>query len=126
MSHISIYEYKIMNLNVLETLCLKNNINYRMATEGQILTENLYGSQTAKGVMSFTPQGWRYSCVIAQDGSISYDSYGCQRGTEENLNLLMQEYNVEVITSNIDHTLFDNVTKTTDENGNIIIEMIEY
>lgn len=126
MSHISIYEYKIMNLNVLEDLCKKNNISYKMANNGQTLTENLYGRQTANGVMSFTPQGWRYPCVVAEDGSISYDSYGCQSGTKENLNLLMQEYNVEVITSNIDHTLFDSVTKTIDKDGNVIIEMIEY
>lgn len=126
MSHISIYEYKILNRQILANICRKNDISYKLADNGEILTENLYGRQTASGIMSFTPNGWRYPCVIAEDGSISYDSYGCQRGTEENLNLLMQKYNLEIVTSNIDHTMFDNVTQTTDKDGNIIIEMIEY
>jgi len=125
MSHISTYKYQIKDLNTLKKVLASHNAEI-FENNGEEIELPMYGSQTAKGVLAFSLKTWKYPLVVDVNGQIAYDNWGSQSGSMDDFNQIVQEYNCEVINANIDHSLFDNVTQTIDENGNIIIEMIEY
>lgn len=122
MSHISQYNQKITDIQILKNVCLSKMIPYQEGTHRR----EMFGTQTQEGIFSFTPESWEYPIVVDKNGNLNYDNFGSKKTSMGDLAQIMQEYNVAVIEKNLDYTTFDQFRKTIDENGDIIIELITY
>lgn len=90
MSHTTTIELEIKSLTALKTACRETSTPYKEMT-----SVRLFDGTVIEDCFSFTPSGWRYP-VAAKDGSLRYDNYEGQWGSDVELNSVKQRYAVNV------------------------------
>ena len=108
MSHISTYAgAKILNIPIL--LVIATAKGYKIIDGQQVVKQ--FGSNQVECVASVMLPGWRYPIAITAEGELKYDHFGSAPNTMEHLGGLVQRYNEEVISLNIDYSQVQNFYK---------------
>ena len=116
MSHISTYAgCKILNIPTL--LVIAKAKGYEVINGQQIVKQ--FGSNQVECVASVMLPGWRYPIAITSEGELKYDHFGSAPNTMELLGGLVQRYNEEVISLNIDYSQVQNFYKEKLPHGSL-------
>lgn len=90
MSHTATVEVKVKKPHII-----KQVIENMGGTYLGVGTHKLY-SQSITGVGAKLPD-WRYPVIIEEDGTLKYDNYNGNWGSQETLDTLIQDYTIAAI-----------------------------
>lgn len=124
MSHTSVYQSSIKNIDTLKKVLTEKKISFRDSTKSD-LSEKLFSSSPESQAIAFNLENWLYPIIVDTKGAIYYDNFGGKWGSMEKLGEVIQNYNVKVIEENIDFSSFS-MNKSIDKDGNLVLEMIEF
>ncbi len=116
MSHISTYKVKIKFIDTFLENCEKHHALVHRLREGSKV--RMFGSQHVdNAIAAIKVQGWRYDIALTADGKLKYDHFGAAPKSMENLHAILQDYNEQVVTSQIPFDQVTNYFTTQLENG---------
>lgn len=123
MSHITKFETKITNVNMLhdalESLKKEGKIDYEWMGEG---TERSY-SRTTTGT-HFKLSNWSYPVCVLEDGSIEFDNFNGSWGKPIDLDKVIQRYQELSITKKARENGWQ-VDKVVASNGDVTLRLIQ-
>lgn len=124
MSHTSIMQDKITNINLFCRIAKDGGHEVKQAAKGTLMRVNHYGSNGVdNAVAEVKLKDWRYPLAITEDGSIMYDHFGSAPASMQTFRDTKQQYNKELIESGIPFDQLSNWTTKKVANGDIIIEL---
>lgn len=125
MSHTATYDKIITNIKTFCNVASKLGHKVKLAPTGQTIKIQQYGQNWVNdAVAEVHLDGWRFPLAIKESGEILYDHWGSAAKTMDHLGEVLQEYNHQLISDNIDYTEVDMVNVTVKDNGEKVITMI--
>lgn len=89
MSHISVYAYKVKDIDSLMEAC--EALGYT-AQQGETIVRQ-FGANSIKAIARVKLPGWKYDIAVTNDGSLKYDHWGSKVNSYQHLGLMVQKYN---------------------------------
>lgn len=123
MSHTTTMKQKITNIDLFCKIAASRGHAVKQAKEGQTFTVKHYGSNSVNAKAEVHLKDWRYPVAITNTGEIMYDHWGSKYNTIDYLGETIQEYNQELISSNIPYDQLSNWSTKKVANGDVVITL---
>lgn len=124
MSHTSVMQQLITNVDLFCQIAAKNGHSVKQAEKGKTFSVSHWNVNAVNNaIASVKLNDWRYPLAITEKGEVLYDHFGSAPQSMQTFRDQMQEYNQELITKNIDYTALSNWTTKKVANGDVVIEL---
>lgn len=128
MSHTSTMQQKVTNVDLFCQIAERKGHQVKRAKNGELLTvEHYHGYNTTNNVSDAVAEvklkDWRYPLAIRSNGEVLYDHFGSKPQSMATFHEVMQDYNQELITSNIPYDQLSNWSTKKVANGDVVITL---